>query len=568
MSAPMSFAGHLDDAMLQIETAGFSSKLWTPEFGWEANESLASEDPHKPQELAAAQCFLAFFVKVVARTWIHLAAEMQAGKTGVVTTLIRLLLSNAPKLKIRPNRIFVLTGMGDNAWKKQTRDRVPQCVRANVHHNGGLIKVISSLKSLAAGGELSNVCIILDESHIAAAPNNRPSAVYGEVALLCPPNKWQENNIRFLTISATDPAKVLMIKEKDDAQVVRLQTTDAYQSVETLHLAKRIRFAEKYGNIDSDKAIDEVKRCITEEFSDAPRYHLVRARQGKQDSVISKLRIAFPDADVMKFDSEEKLSKRTTSSDDTSTALEVIEDINEMLEVSPEKHTFIVLKNMFYAAKTLEDEFVGVLYDRMGNKDDTNLQSLLGRACGYGKSSRTIIYTSEQTVKNYIGCWRELCANPRFGPKLEGIPLTKIDKKMSGIRVRNERNEIVFRPSRTTGPGIVAGAVVGTGKIHDKCVVKVEEFASMDLLNERWKIISGKNEKLRTPNYKDEKYICAIGHKSDVQTASDVRAFITDSTKGWGSGLTTAADGELVSRVYAGYDNNTPIFFLRWTYKA
>ena len=94
----MSFAGHLDDAMLQIETAGFSSKLWTPEFGWEANESLASEDPHKPQELAAAQCFLAFFVKLVARTWIHLAAEMQAGKTGVVTTLIRLLLSNAPKL--------------------------------------------------------------------------------------------------------------------------------------------------------------------------------------------------------------------------------------------------------------------------------------------------------------------------------------------------------------------------------------------------------------------------------------------------------------------------------------
>jgi hypothetical protein len=66
----------------------------------------------------------------------------------------------------------------------------------------------------------------------------------------------------------------------------------------------------------------------------------------------------------------------------------------------------------------------------------------------------------------------------------------------------------------------------------------------------------------------DEKYICAIGYKSAVQTASDVRAFITDSTRGWGSTLTRATDGELLSRVYAGYDNNTPIFFLRWTYKA
>jgi hypothetical protein len=564
----MSFAGHLEDATLQIETAGFSSKLWTPEFGWDANEVDASEDLHPPQMLAAVQCFLAFFVARVARTWNHLAAEMQAGKSGVVTALIRLILSNTLKLNIRPNRIFVLTGMGDNAWKKQTRERLPQCVRANVHHNGGLIKVIAALKTLAAGGELSNVCIILDESHIAAAPGNRPSAVYGEIALLCPREKWQENNIRFLTISATDPAKVLMIKDKEDAQVIRLQTTDAYQSVETLHLAKRIRYAEKYGNIDSDKAIEEVKRCVTEEFSDSPRYHLVRARQGKQYSVISKLRAAFPDAEVMKFDSEEKLSKRTSSSDETSTALEVIEDINEMLEIAPEKHTFIVLKNMFYAAKTLEDKFVGVLYDRMGNKDDTNLQSLLGRACGYGKSTRTIVYTSEQTVKNYIGCWRELCANPRFMPKLEGIPISKIDKKMSGIRVRNERNEVVFRPSRMTAPGTVAPAAGGAGTSHDNCVVEVEEFASMDLLNARWKIISGKNEKLRTPNYKDGKYVCSIGAKSDAQTASNIRAFITGSTKGWGSGLTTAAIGELVSRVYAGYDNDTPIFFLRWTYKA
>ena len=158
----MCFAGHLADVMLQIATAAFKTGLWVPEFGWDTNEALAAEDPHAPQMLAAAQCFLAFFVKPVQRTWIHLAAEMQAGKTGVVTALIRLMLSNAEKLKIRPNRIFVLTGMGDNAWKKQTRDRLPQGVRVNVHHSGGLAKVVMALRSLAAGEVLSNVFIILD----------------------------------------------------------------------------------------------------------------------------------------------------------------------------------------------------------------------------------------------------------------------------------------------------------------------------------------------------------------------------------------------------------------------
>ena len=37
---------------------------------------------------------------------------------------------------------------------------------------------------------------------------------------------------------------------------------------------------------------------------------------------------------------------------------------------------------MFYAAKRLHDEHAGIFFDRVGAKDDTNLQSLLGRACG------------------------------------------------------------------------------------------------------------------------------------------------------------------------------------------
>ena len=572
-SAAISFDGHMADARQQIEDARFSTELWVPEFGWDTHEEHAAEDPHPPQMLAAFQVFLAFFIRTVQRTWCHLAAEMQAGKTGVVTALIRLILSNISVLHIRPTHIFVITGMGDNAWKKQTRDRLPEGIRKNVHHSGGLTRVVRDLNSLAAGMELRNILIVVDESHIAAKEGNRPNLVYEEVKRLCPSSKWQENNIRFLTISATDPAKVVMVKETDTAKVVRLHSTDHYQSVRTLHAAGRIRYAEEFGHLDSEKGIAELRRCITESFSDAPRYHILRARHGKQAAIIAKLATAFPGATIQPFDSGEKLPKRAAHCDESSTSLEEIEDINELLGTPPDRHTFVVLKNMFYAAKTMNDEYVGVLYDRVGGKDDTNLQSLLGRACGYGKSSRTIVYTSKQTVEHYISCWRELCANPDFIPTLEGIPVANITKKMTGVRISKDMSGVHLHVAPgTVGPSASGGAgspPPAAKSRHADCIVELEEFASMDLLNVRWKALSGTTRSRSTPHTdSDGFYICTIGKKSERQTASGIRGFAIGSAKGWGSGLTKADIGDLVSRVYVGYEGSVPIFFLRWTRKA
>jgi hypothetical protein len=55
-----------------------------------------------------------------------------------------------------------------------------------------------------------------------------------------------------------------------------------------------------------------------------------------------------------------------------------------------------------------------------------------------------------------------------------------------------------------------------------------------------------------------------FGKKSEKQTATAVRNFITPNWAGWGSGLTEAAAGDLVHRVYAGYEGATVTFFLRW----
>lgn len=147
----------ISDLETSVTRAGYQASietLWIPEFGWDESETKASEPPFPPQYLAALQIFVQMFL--AGRAWIHLAAEMQAGKTGVITTLIRLVLHihNHAKLSIRPTNIFILTGMNDNSWRIQTSERLPRNIRTNVYHSSGLEKVKAQLLIKAANNEL------------------------------------------------------------------------------------------------------------------------------------------------------------------------------------------------------------------------------------------------------------------------------------------------------------------------------------------------------------------------------------------------------------------------------
>jgi hypothetical protein len=434
---PMTFEGHMADAELKMATAEYEVTLWEPEFGWSEEEKKeAAADPYSAQLLAALQIFLHIFTATAMRAWVHLAAEMQAGKTGVITALIRLILQNHSKLNIRPDHIFVVTGMSDKAWMKQTRDRLPSILRDSVYHGSSLTKFEKRLKEFARDDYLSNVVIFVDESHIASSVKNRPNKhVYQVLAHLCPRRLWQERNIRIITISATDPAKVMEVDEAEmPCAVVRLQTASNYQSIAKLNEAGRIRYLENFGDVMTVKGRFELKRALSNEFKDTPLYHIIRARQGKAAEFEAFLKSKFPEADVLRYDAETKgATLASASGDGSSVSLESLKDINEILSEAPTKPTFIILKNMFYAAKTLDDTHVGILWDRCGAKHDTNLQSLLGRACGYGKSTHTIIYASKETVDSYSSLWREACSNPKMDRVVE-VPATKVDKKMQSVR--------------------------------------------------------------------------------------------------------------------------------------
>ena len=419
------FSRDIADIESSITAMGLSPKLYTPGIGIGATEEEAYADPFPPQLLAGLQLFARLFCGDAKKVWAHLTAEMQAGKTGVVCVVLRLVLQNFSALRILYEGVFLITGMSDNAWTKQTRERVPDLFRKNVHHNGNLSQVKEKLIKQAKGAHLKNCLVFLDESHFASSYDNRPAReVFETLHMLCPIELWAENNVRLITISATDPALTLKIADQRHiARDIRLLTTPAYQSVESLKREGRLcgTFALK-----DEATLRGYLGVLDAKFGAEPLYHILRPQRARNAWVQETLRTIRPDCDVIAWDSSSS-SKRSSTTEGSSTSS--IEDINDILEVRPTKITFIIIKDMFYASKTLCDTHVGALYDRCGGKDDTNLQSLLGRTCGYGKSKRTMVFTSMETVDNYLKFWRDIAT----APTIRGADAAALSGKMAGV---------------------------------------------------------------------------------------------------------------------------------------
>ncbi len=404
------------EIIAEIEANGFSVVPFERKPRWRYDEDPVMMAYYPAQYLAALQIFYKMFViKDNKRAWIHLSAEMQAGKTGVMNTLIRLILANAELCQISNDSVFVITGMSDKSWVKQTIERVVYDVRENIKDSGNLKKIKPRLTLMSRRDEgLKNILIIIDESHIASRAANRPSKeIYAHVKRLCN-GKFLENNIKFLTVSATDPASALATyKASAGVGSVRLLNDPRYLSVQKLKELGRIHKA-------NDLAVENCMRNLYTFIKENPdlhdKYVIIRALPTKKNperpSIIKEhIREIFGEfsPQITDWDSTAPRPDRPVTSDDDSTTSSKMEDINELLSLPPEGLHFIFVKAMFYAAKTMDTTNVGVLYDSgSSQKHDTALQSFLGRACGYNKNTNIYIFGNLEAVDTYIDIWRDI----------------------------------------------------------------------------------------------------------------------------------------------------------------
>jgi len=82
-------------------------------------------------------------------------------------------------------------------------------------------------------------------------------------------------------------------------------------------------------------------------------------------------------------------------------------EIFDSLSLRPKTHTYILIKNMLGASKTISDAFIGSVHESVPiNKDySSEVQGLPGRMCGWLKRrgpSGPTIYCEKHIIENYL----------------------------------------------------------------------------------------------------------------------------------------------------------------------
>ena len=210
------------------------------------------------------------------------------------------------------------------------------------------------------------------------------------------------HDVKFVQFSATPDGNVYDIEQwKHNSAIVKHQPGSRYTSSFDLYKQDRVfqykRLSTEYEDEEEEimDNIKQVKKVIKEHYIDRyyPNlYHVIRTREGDMNcETLSNFKKVFGDKYAyIKYDQ-------------TST----ITDINDILKVSPNKHTFIFIKEKLRCAKTLVKDHIGVCYERYTERpnDSTIIQGLVGRLTGYDDNNISICFTNVDTVVRYEEMW-------------------------------------------------------------------------------------------------------------------------------------------------------------------
>ena len=137
----------------------------------------------------------------------------QAGKTGCMTSLIQYYtLSN----NIPINNIYIITGLSDVEWKKDTKNRMPNSINDRVFHRGNIKNFILDIRGK------KNCLIIMDEIQIACEDNQTINKAFTECQFY-DLDFLLDNDIKIIQFSATPDGNINDIVDwKHHSAIVKL----------------------------------------------------------------------------------------------------------------------------------------------------------------------------------------------------------------------------------------------------------------------------------------------------------------------------------------------------------
>jgi hypothetical protein len=307
-------------------------------------------------------------------------APTQSGKTGTMLSLIYRM-GQSPLISLPTTHVFIFTPISSTDWVTQTTQRMPAGVR--VFHRNHIREFILAVR------ESTNILIIIDETHVAAKPNQAMHNIYEEIGAY-DRNHLMARNIKLVHFTATPCNLEAHFSTFWGTQgaIYRMRVPQQYISFETLLRQHRVFHAKNF--LTQPDAVRELRP-----FLRAPRaYHIIRTPVGiKHRQVIDIFKHALSDFDA-DFISEPESKK----------------SIDAILTAPPPRHTFVFIKEKLRCAKTIPHRYVGILYERAVDKpmQHVNTQGLPGRITGYHKNTHAVVFSNHATqrpIKHNFSFW-------------------------------------------------------------------------------------------------------------------------------------------------------------------
>lgn len=345
------------------------------------------------------ECSLSIVSRLSNRKIINVmvVAMTQSGKTGTMGALIK----NYLKHNLIPiENIYIITGLSSIEWIEQTKERMPDAINNRIFHCRDLKRrFIEDVKNK------KNVLIIIDEIQVAAKEGQSLHKSFREAGYYNKQNLFK-NDIKIVEFSATPDGTIYdLMKWNENAYKLQMQPGNGYTSCFDLLDTGRVKQCKdlccyniKTGIMDEVKLAENMLEIIEDINSfERPMYHLIRTPTGVgSNQVIANFKKYYDnDLEYIKYDQNSQ-----------------IKDINTKLIKEPEKHTFIFIKEKLRCAKTLEQKFIGITYERFTKRiserisdDAVTIQGLLGRLTGYINNGISICYTNIPSIEKYRILW-------------------------------------------------------------------------------------------------------------------------------------------------------------------
>jgi len=320
--------------------------------------------------------------------------KTQSGKTGTMLTFIKINSEDLTNL-IPIENIFIITGLSSVEWTIQTRKRFPEALHKRIYHRDKFQQFAIEVKNK------QNVLIIMDEIQVASKDKQTIDKTFQESQLLNK-NYLLNNDIKILEFTATPDGAIYDFDIwKNYAEKIFVETGVGYIGSFDLLQRGQVKQYKQLYNENEDVTTEQIVTNFNELISDIdsfnePRYHIIRAGKGERYKNIMK--------SLKRYSKNININKNKNKYKYILYDKYHINDINDLLNIKPEVHTVIFVKEKLRCAKTLKKKYLGILYENLTKctaNDSVIIQGLVGRLNGYDTNDSCICYTNIESIKKY-----------------------------------------------------------------------------------------------------------------------------------------------------------------------